>query len=385
MHSPLWRLILALALALGVGAGALAQTSPAPEDLVPGGKAPAGTPPGFVVPADPKPDDTNAQRAKSQPGNNAPLWRSVRESGNVPGVTTLPDHEGATLIQRFVQYPGAPLTTAGEAWRLVRNQWIIPYGGALLLLMAVAIGLFYWRKGPIGGDAADTGRRIERFTYFERAAHWSVAITFVVLAVSGLVMSFGKFILLPVIGSTLFGWLTYALKTAHNLAGPLFAVALVVFIVGYIRDNIPRAYDLKWIAKAGGMLGGHEEPSHRYNAGEKFVFWGGALALGLIVVASGLVLDKLVPGMAYLRGEMQIAHMVHGAAAMLMMALFCFHIYMGTVGMKGAYRGMRTGYVDEAWAKEHHELWYEDIKAGKIPAQRSGQAKAALEPSKSQA
>ena len=371
MHSPLRRLIyapmLAAALAFGFAVGALGQTATVPDDPA-GGKAPAGTPRGFVVPADPSPDETNAQRGKSQPGNNAPLWRAVRESGNTQGFTTLPGEEQGVLIQRFVQYPGAPLTTAGEAWRLVRNQWIIPYGGALLLLMAVAIGLFYWRKGPMGSDAVDTGRRIERFTYFERAAHWSVAITFVVLAVSGLVMAFGKFILLPLIGSTLFGWLTYALKTAHNLAGPLFAVALVVFIVGYIRDNIPRAYDLKWIAKAGGMLGGHEEPSHRYNAGEKFVFWGGALVLGLLVVASGLVLDKLVPGLVYLRGDMQIAHMVHGAAAMLMMALFCFHIYMGTVGMKGAYQGMRTGYVDEAWAKEHHELWYNDVKSGKFAA-----------------
>ncbi|HVO08641.1 MAG TPA: formate dehydrogenase subunit gamma, partial [Burkholderiaceae bacterium] len=282
----------------------------------------------------------------------------------------------------FVQYPGSNFATAGEAWRQVRNQWIVPYGGALILIMVIALGLFYWGKGPMGGHEADTGRRIERFTYFERAAHWSVAIAFVVLAISGLVMAFGKFILLPIIGSTLFGWLTYALKTLHNISGPLFAVALVIFIVGYIRDNIPRAYDLTWVAKGGGMLGGKEVPSHRYNAGEKFVFWGGALVLGLIVAVSGLVLDKLVPTMDYLRGDMQIAHMVHAVAAVLMMALFCVHIYMGTIGMKGAYQGMRTGYVDEAWAKEHHELWYQDIKAGKIPAQRSSRSKPPLQPAK---
>jgi formate dehydrogenase subunit gamma len=380
MPSPLRRLIFALAFAFGV-AGALAQTATVPDDP-PGGK-PAGTPPGFVAPADPKPDENNAQRAKSQPGNNAPFWRAVRESGNTAGITTLPDHEGGTLIQRFTQYPGSNLATAGEAWRQVRNQWIVPYGGALLLIMALAIGLFYWRKGPMGGHGEpDTGRRIERFTYFERAAHWSVAITFVVLAVSGLVMAFGKFILLPVTGGTLFGWLTYALKTAHNVAGPLFAVALVIFIVGYIRDNIPRAYDVKWLVNPGRILSGHEEPSHRFNAGEKFVFWGGALLLGLVAVASGLVLDKLVPGMDYLRGEMQVAHMVHGTAAMLMMALFCLHIYLGTVGMRGAYQGMRTGYVDEAWAKEHHELWYDDIKAGKIPAQRSAPSAGGMQSAK---
>jgi formate dehydrogenase subunit gamma len=123
--------------------------------------------------------------------------------------------------------------------------------------------------------------------------------------------------------------------------------------------------------KAGGMFGGQEVPSHRFNAGEKGIFWLGVFVLGLIVVISGLVLDKLIPGMAYTRGDMQVAHMVHAAAALIMMALFIGHIYMGTIGMKGAYSAMRTGYVDEGWAKEHHQLWYDDIKAGKIPAQRS--------------
>ena len=125
------------------------------------------------------------------------------------------------------------------------------------------------------------------------------------------------------------------------------------------------------MARLGGMLSEHEIPSHRFNAGEKLLFWGGVFAMGLVVVASGLVLDKLVPGMDYTRGQMQIAHMIHGAATALMMALFLGHIYMGTVGTRGALDGMRTGYVDEAWAREHHELWFDDIQAGRIPAQRS--------------
>ena len=101
------------------------------------------------------------------------------------------------------------------------------------------------------------------------------------------------------------------------------------------------------------------------------MFWGGVFALGIIVVASGLVLDKLIPGLIYERATMQVAHMVHAVATVLMMAMFLGHIYLGTIGMKGAYKAMRTGYVDETWAKEHHELWYDDVKAGKIPAQRS--------------
>jgi len=372
-----WMRQLTAGAALALAAVAWAQTAAAPS------KSPE--PAAAAAPAEPKPGESNAERAKTQPGNNAPFWRAVRESGTTEGYTSLPGAEMGTLIQPFVKYPGSRYTTAGEAWRQVRNQWIIPYGGALLLIAVLAIAMFYWRRGPLGGHLPDTGRVIERFTYVERATHWSVAITFVILAVSGLVMSFGKFVLLPIIGGTLFGWLTYVLKNAHNFAGPVFAVALVIFIFTYLRDNLPRAGDLKWLAKGGGLFGGAEVPSHRFNAGEKVVFWGGAIVLGLVIVGSGLVLDKLIPGLLYTRGDMQVMQMIHGVASALMMALFCGHIYLGTIGMKGAYEGMRTGYVDEAWAKEHHALWYDDIKAGKIPAQRSPAAAPGLGAVKPQA
>lgn len=354
--------------------GALAQTAtdPAPAAVA---ALSASAPAGFVAPALPQADESNALRAKSQPGNNAPFWRGVRESGVEKGISNLPGVEKGVLIQEFVQYPGSRLTTAGEAWRQVRNNWIIPYGGALLGIAVLALALFYFAKGPMGGHSADTGRKIERFTYFERAAHWSNAIAFSVLAISGIVMAFGKFFLLPILGATLFGWLTYALKTAHNFAGPLFAVSLIIVFLTFLRDNLPTRHDWTWIRRAGGMFGGAEVPSERFNAGEKVVFWGGVFFLGAIVVGSGLVLDMLIPGLLYTRGDMQIAHMIHAVAAVLMMALFLGHIYMGTLGMKDAYKAMKTGYVDEAWAREHHELWYDDIKAGKIPAQRTQPAK----------
>ncbi len=334
----------------------------------------AGPPAGFVAPAEPKADESNALRGKSQPGNNAPMWRAVRESGTTPGYSSLPGPEMGVLVQPFTQYPGSRFTSAGEAWRQVRNQWILPYGGSLVLIIAGAIGIFYWRKGALGGHELDTGRKIERFTPFERSAHWANAIAFVALAISGLVMAFGKFFLLPVLGSTLFGWITYALKTIHNFVGPLFAVSLVVVIFTFIKDNLPAKGDLAWLAKGGGLLSGKEVPSHRFNAGEKMVFWAGVFVLGLVVVASGLVLDKLVPGWGDTRAQMQVANMVHAVATVLMMCLFMGHIYIGTIGMKDSYKAMRTGYVDEAWAKEHHEWWYDDVKAGKIPAQRTAPA-----------
>ncbi len=315
---------------------------------------------------------TNGERARVQPGNNAPMWRQVGQG--VTGYSSLPRSEApeaGNLIQPFVQYPGSRLTNAGEAWRQVRNNWLIPYGGALLLIVLGAVALFYLGKGSIKLHGAKTGRKIERFTPFERSAHWANAIAFSILAISGVVMAFGQFFALPVVGGALFGWIAYLLKNLHNFAGPVFAVSLAIIFFTFVRDNLPSRGDLVWLLKGGGLLSGKEVPSHRFNAGEKVVFWGGVFLLGSVVVASGLVLDRLVPGLVYERGTMQIAHMVHAVATLLMMAMFIGHIYLGTVGMDGAYEGMKTGYVDETWAREHHEYWYDDVKAGRIPAQRS--------------
>jgi len=367
MRHPLALMFSAAALAFAMAAPVNAQDAAAPAASA----AATGAPAGFVAPDLPKSDESNAARAKSQPGNNAPFWRGVRESGVQKGISNLPGAEKGVLIQPFVQYPGSMRTNAGEAWRQVRNQWLIPYGGSLLLIVVLAIALFYFKRGALGGHERHSGRVIERFTYFERAAHWSNATAFSVLAISGLVMAFGKFFLLPVIGHTLFGWITYALKTAHNFAGPLFAVSLVIVFVTFVRDNVPSRDDLVWLKKGGGLFGGEEPASRRFNAGEKIVFWGGVFLLGFFVVGSGLVLDKVIPGLDYLRTDMQLAHMIHYVATVLMICMFLGHIYIGTIGMKGAYQAMKTGYVDEGWAEEHHRLWAEDIQAGKIPAQRS--------------
>ncbi len=360
----------ALALALiGLGGAALAQGSATKDDPVPSAAAPGAS---AATLAEPQSNETNAQRAKTQPGNNAPFWRGVRNSGTTPGsVNNMQVGERGVLVQEFTQYPGTKLTTAGEAWRQLRNWWIIPIGGVIILFVVLAVALYYKIKGPIGGHGRQTGRVIERFTYFERVAHWSTAITFTILAVSGVVMSFGKFFLLPILGGQLFGWLTYALKTAHNFVGPLFAISMVVMFFTYLPSNWPTRADWAWLIRAGGMLGGEHPPSHRFNAGEKVVFWGGMLVLGVVVVVSGFALDKIVPGLDLTRPQMQVVHIAHAVFSMFIIAMFIGHAYMGTIGVTGSWRAMKTGYVDEGWAEEHHRLWYDDIVTGKIPAQRS--------------
>ena len=324
---------------------------------------------------------TNAERNRVQPRNNAPMWRAV--GSGVTGYSSLPVSqapEAGNLIQPMVQYPGSRFTTAGEAWRQVRNNWLIPYGGSLVLIALVALAILYFAKGSLGQARNDGPPVIERFTPFERSAHWLNAIAFVLLAVSGIVMAFGKFFLQPVLGLHLFGWLSYLLKNIHNFAGPLFAVSLVIVLITFLKDNIASIWDLLWLKNAGGMFGGKQVPSHRFNPAEKGMYWWGMFFPGLLAVVSGLVLDKLIPGLGITRGEMQIAHMIHLVATVIMMSMVFGHIYMGTLGVRGAYKAMRTGWVDEEWAKEHHELWYDDIVAGKIPAQRSGQGASAQPP-----
>ena len=372
----------ALAQAVAPAAAPTASTTTAPDLVAPAPASAGGIQSANIMDIKPEASlepgyaqQTNAERGKVQPGNNAPMWRQV--GSGVEGYSSLPKStapEAGILIQPFTQYPGSRLTNAGEAWRQVRNGLIIPYGGALLLIVLGGLGLYYWRLGAVKLDDAPTGRKIERFTPFERSAHWANAIAFSILAISGLVMAFGQYFLMPIMGKALFGYLAYILKNAHNFAGPVFAVSLIIVIFTFVRDNMPAKGDLNWLLKGGGLFSKEHIKAARFNAGEKVMFWGGAFLLGIIVIASGLVMDKLIPGLSYDRSMMQISHMVHAVATVLMMVVFIGHIYLGTIGTEGTYQGMKTGYVDDNWAKHHHELWLDDVNSGKIPRDRTAVA-----------
>lgn len=287
------------------------------------------------------------QRQQTQPGNNAPVWRDVRDGENPYQTTQVRGIESAVLIQ-----------SGGETWRQTRRVFTY-YGGWVLAVVPILIALFYWRKGAIKLHGKPTGRKVKRFSTWQRTVHWTVAITFCVLALSGLIMLFGKYILMPVFGRTLFSWLAILCKNLHNFVGPVFAIGLVLIILTFIKDNFIKAYDFKWLAKFGGILSGEHVPSGRFNAGEKVWFWGGVLVLGVTVSVTGFVLD--FPNFAQGRETMQLANVIHAVAAMVFMAVFLGHVYMGTIGTEGAYRAMRDGEVDETWAKEHHEIWYQEV------------------------
>ena len=313
-------------------------------------QAPPVAPQVSPKPADPAADQRKQQDA--QPLNNQPVWKEIRSGA--PQVTTVLGRETNVLIQ-----------PEGQTWRAVRVPASAAGGWLIALVVLALLGFYAWR-GPIDISGRPTGRLIERFSAVKRVTHWTIAISFVALAISGLILTFGKSMLLPLIGYTLFSWLAVLAKNLHNFTGPVFAVVLPILIVLFVRDNLPKAYDAQWIAKFGGMLdraGNTHVPSGKFNAGEKAFFWVLVCLFSVILVVSGLILD--FPNFDQTRATMQVTNLVHLGTAMLAIATVCFHIYLGTIGMRGAYEGMRYGYVDEEWAKEHHEYWYNDVMSGK--------------------
>jgi len=307
--------------------------------------------------------EAQRQQEEAQPGNNAPVWRNVQSGA--PNVTTVQGVETEVLIQPPARFPGQQsVSTAGEAWRLFRNGPVTFYGGWLVVLTLVAILGFYFWKGPVKVRTPPTGRLIHRFNVVERAVHWSTAVSFCVLGLTGLIMFFGKHLLLPLLGYTLFSWLATAAKAFHNFIAPLFIVSVLAMIVLFVKDNFPRLYDLRWFARAWAVMArGEHVPTGRFNAGEKGWFWLGVVGLSIVVSWSGLVL--LFPNFEQTRAVMQDAWVVHAIAALIYIAISLGHIYLGTIGLEGSYQAMRSGYVDEAWAKEHHEYWYDKVKSDK--------------------
>jgi formate dehydrogenase subunit gamma len=337
-------LMLGAALALSLAALAQAPAKPAADKAA--APAPAAT---EAAKAAPPPAPSKGSTAV--PGwNNPPSWDTTSER---PQYASIPGRETNRLIQG-----------AGREWREFHNGPLTQAGGWILVAVLAVLVLLYLVKGPFRMHGQPTGRLIERFNAVERASHWTVAVSFVLLGLSGVVMFLGKYIVLPWLGYTGFSWLTIISKNVHNFIGPLFIFGLVVMFLLFVKDNAWRAGDMAWVMRFGGMFSGNELPSGRFNGMEKLWFWIGAVVLGLVLAVTGLVLD--FPNWNQLREVMQEANVIHVGAAMLFIAAGLAHMYMGIFTV-GAYRGMRDGFVDETWAKEHHSLWYEEVKQGKRP------------------
>ncbi|MCK0168338.1 formate dehydrogenase subunit gamma [Jannaschia sp. S6380] len=304
--------------------------------------------------------------------SDADLWRGIRFD-TAPTTTQQRGPAATTLIQ-----------TGGMDWLTFRAGPLRTWGGGLLLGTLFALALFYLLRGRIRIHGPRTGRKLLRFRTYERFAHWLLAGSFIALAITGLLVLFGRVAFIPIFGHAAWAPVALASKWVHNNVGWAFMVALVAIFVMWVIQNLPDRTDLKWLARGGGLFGGGHVPAKKFNAGQKLIFWSVILG-GASLSASGLSL--LFPfempmfagtfevlngtGVSQALGlgtletdltpqeEMQYAQLWHGIVAFGLTAVILAHIYLGSLGMEGAYDAMGDGEVEEQWAREHHSIWAE--------------------------
>ena len=285
------------------------------------------------------------------------LLNGLKSGERLTGRISIPDEKAASLIQ-----------PAGQEWRVFHQQKLPIIGGVAILGMLALLAIFYLVRGRIRIEGGFSGATITRFASLDRFTHWLTASCFIVLALSGLNISFGRMLILPYFGPETFATLTAWGKLSHNYLGFPFMIGIALMFVIWVRDNIPNKLDLEWIKQGGGLFSkGAHPPAKRFNAGQKVVFW---MVMGGGAIMSGSGWFLLFPYMA--EGgvsDLQLYTTIHALLAVLFIAAMFAHAYIGSVGMEGAFDAMGNGEVDLNWAKEHHALWVAEEQAkGHAPA-----------------
>jgi formate dehydrogenase subunit gamma len=279
----------------------------------------------------------------------------------IQGRGTIPDVKSYVL-----EHP------AGREWRqfhTVTLKWI---GGISIVGMLVVLVLFYLWRGPMRVKSGYSGINILRFDVLERFVHWLTAVTFVILGITGLNITFGRVLLLPWMGPDAFSaWSEWA-KYVHNFLSFGFTLGVLLMFVMWIARNLPTAADVQWLKQGGGMFdktNSTHAPAHKFNAGQKILFWLIILASAAMIISGFMLLFPFYSGLTV--GNMELAEIFHAVVGVLFVALILGHIYLGTVGMEGAFGAMADGNVDLNWAKEHHNLWAKE-EMQKVGAVKSG-------------
>lgn len=277
------------------------------------------------------------------------LFDALGTGANVTGRISIPDAHAAQLIA-----PG------NRDWAALQGETLHTISIWAVIGMIAVLALFYLVRGKIRIDSGLSGRKILRFNAIERFAHWTLASTFIILALTGLNIIIGRTVILPLIGENAFGTLSAWGKVAHNFLAWPFMVALVMILVLWVIHNLPNKVDLEWIKQGGGLLKkGVHPPAKKFNAGQKLIFWSVVLG-GAALSFTGVML--LFPAEVATFDQWQFYQTIHALTAAVLSAIIIAHIYIGSVGMEGAFDAMGSGEVDENWAKEHHSLWVKEVK-----------------------
>jgi len=253
---------------------------------------------------------------------------------------------------------------AGRDWRAFHNITLRWVGGIAILGMLALLIVFYLWRGMVKIESGRSGRTIVRFNAFERFVHWMTATCFIILAISGLNITFGRPIFVSSFGSAAFSTWSQWAKYAHNYLSFPFTLGVILIFLMWIAGNIPNSVDITWLKRGGGIVGNDHPPAYRFNAGQKAIYWIVVLG-GALVAVTGYVL--MFPFYGTDIDSMQYAQMVHGITAVLFIAVMLAHIYIGTIGMEGAFEAMGEGTVDVNWAKEHHSLWLKGEQSRTVP------------------
>ena len=284
------------------------------------------------------------------------LLNALKEGDKISGRISIPDTNAANLIQ-----------PAGRDWRDFQRSKLPIIGGVAIIGMLALLVIFLMVRGRIRVEHGFSGSKILRFASFERFTHWLTASCFIVLALSGLNISFGRILILPLFGAEAFSAMSTWAKYAHDYLAFPFMLGLIIMFLIWIKDNIPGKLDLQWIRQGGGILAnGQHPPARRFNAGQKGIFWIVIIGGTLMSVSGWYLLFPYLPANVT---ALQFWTVIHAVIAMLFIAAMLAHIYIGSVGMEGAFDAMGTGEVDLNWAKEHHSLWVEEEQAkGRAPS-----------------
>jgi formate dehydrogenase subunit gamma len=288
--------------------------------------------------------------ASAQNGPNAATseQQMLQQFKVIQGRGTIPDVKSYVL-----EHP------AGRDWRTFHTVTLKWIGGIAIVGMIALLAIFFSWRGTMKIEGGRSGRTILRFNTFERFVHWLTAATFIVLGLTGLNITFGRALLLPWMGPQAFStWSEWA-KYSHNYLSFAFTIGVVLSFLIWIGQNMPTAADVEWVKMGGGMgKSGKHAPAHKFNAGQKFLYWMVMLGGAAMIISGYMLIFPFYYGMTV--GNMELAEIFHGVVAMLFIALILVHTYMGTIGMEGAFEAMSEGTVDLNWAKEHHNLWVEE-------------------------
>jgi formate dehydrogenase subunit gamma len=267
----------------------------------------------------------------------------LEQAPRIQGRIDIPDVKASVLMQ-----------PAGRTWDYF-HEVVLHWGGAIVIVGTIALlALAYLIIGRIPIAAGRSGQKIARFKALERFSHWLTAFSFVILGLTGLNITFGKILLLPLVGPEIFSEISQLAKYLHNFISFAFVAGLVLITVIFFRDNLLARVDIEWVKQGGGFIKSRHAPAGRFNLGEKMVYWL-SVGAGIAVSASGFLL--LFPFYGTNIADMQLAQVAHAVIAILFIAVILAHIYIGTLGMEGAFEAMGTGEVDLNWAKEHHDRW----------------------------